>query len=89
MFAPVEVKHVGGHGVGGFQLACDARDETVVGRLRSSKRRERKPFALMARDLDVVRRFCRVGSLDEALLESAAAPIVIMDASGAEKVARA
>lgn len=67
--------------LGGFQLACDAADETTVSRLRQQKRRERKPFALMARDLTVIRRYCVVTEVDEALLLSPAAPIVIMDAN--------
>jgi hydrogenase maturation protein HypF len=66
-------------GLGGFQLACDAGDEAAVARLRQRKRRERKPLALMARDLDVVRRYCRVGAEAAALLQSPAAPIVILD----------
>ncbi|MEJ7669652.1 MAG: carbamoyltransferase HypF [Casimicrobiaceae bacterium] len=74
-------------GLGGFQLACDAGNETAVARLRQLKRRERKPFALMARDLDVARRYCVVAAIEEALLQSPAAPIVIMNANGSERVA--
>ncbi|MGI9027157.1 MAG: carbamoyltransferase HypF [Burkholderiaceae bacterium] len=66
-------------GLGGFQLACDARDQAAVAKLREKKHRDGKPFALMARDLDVIRRYCIVTGADEALLRSPAAPIVIMD----------
>lgn len=65
-------------GVGGFHLACDASDESAVAELRRRKRRIAKPFALMARDVDVVRRYCRVRAEDEALLRSTAAPITLM-----------
>lgn len=65
-------------GIGGFQLACDATNEEVVSRLREMKHRERKPFALMVRDLDVGRSFCEIGDAEAALLKSAAAPIVIV-----------
>ncbi len=65
-------------GLGGFQLACDAGDQIAVSRLRRSKHRERKPFALMARDVEMLRRYCDVGAQEEVLLRSAAAPIVIM-----------
>ena len=76
-------------GLGGFQLACDATNETAVARLRERKHREGKPFALMARDMAVIRRHCIVTESDEALLQSAAAPIVIMDArSNAENTAQ-
>lgn len=74
-------------GLGGFQLACDARNEDAVARLRQRKHRERKPFALMARDLGVVRRHCIVSDDDEALLTSAAAPIVIMQVQGGAPLA--
>ncbi|MFL9899356.1 carbamoyltransferase HypF [Paraburkholderia fungorum] len=74
-------------GLGGFQLACHASDETAVARLRRLKRRERKPFALMARDLQAVRRYCTPGEAECALLASASGPIVIMSADGAECVA--
>ena len=66
-------------GLGGFQLACDAGNQSAVAKLRKKKHREAKPFALMARDLDVVRRYCVVSPIDEALLQGPAAPIVIMD----------
>ena len=46
-------------GLGGYQLACDATKAEVVARLRRLKRRERKPFALMARDLEVIRALLR------------------------------
>ncbi|MBA3505561.1 MAG: carbamoyltransferase HypF, partial [Betaproteobacteria bacterium] len=74
-------------GLGGFQLACDAGNEAAVARLRQLKQRERKPFALMARDLDVVRRYCVVAATEEALLQSPAAPIVIMTADGSDRIA--
>ncbi|HEX3638847.1 MAG TPA: carbamoyltransferase HypF [Paraburkholderia sp.] len=74
-------------GLGGFQLACHASDETAVARLRRLKRRERKPFALMAHDLQAVRRYCVPSEAECALLASAGGPIVIMSADGAECVA--
>jgi hydrogenase maturation protein HypF len=66
-------------GLGGYQLACDATSEESVARLRERKRRERKPFALMARDLDVIRRYCIVSELEAEALCSPAAPIVLLE----------
>ncbi len=73
-------------GLGGFHLACDATNAEVVARLRQLKRRDAKPFALLARDLDVIRRYCSVGLEEERALVSAAAPIVLLRADGAERL---
>jgi hydrogenase maturation protein HypF len=69
-------------GLGGFHLACDATKADVVARLRRLKRRDGKPFALMARDLEVIRRYSSVGSAEERLLTGTAAPIVLLAADG-------
>ncbi|HTB48262.1 MAG TPA: carbamoyltransferase HypF [Acetobacteraceae bacterium] len=68
--------------LGGFHLACDATDAAAVARLRQAKRRDAKPFALMARDLDVIRRYAVVTDADAAALGSVAAPIVVLEARG-------
>ncbi|HKN29001.1 MAG TPA: carbamoyltransferase HypF [Roseiarcus sp.] len=73
-------------GLGGFQLACDAANAEAVARLRRLKRRDAKPFALMARDLDIVRRYCTVGPAEERALVGAAAPIVLLKADKAERL---
>jgi hydrogenase maturation protein HypF len=69
-------------GLGGYQLACDATRADVVARLRRLKRRDAKPFALMARDLDVIRRYCTVDSTHEQELAGPQAPIVLLPADG-------
>jgi len=65
-------------GLGGFHLMVDARDAAAIRRLRESKPRRAKPFALMARDLAQVRQFCIVSAAAEALLTSPEAPIVLL-----------
>ena len=67
-------------GLGGYLLATDAFNRESVQRLRDRKRRPHKPFAVMARDLAVARRFCAAPETAADLLESAQAPIVILDA---------
>ncbi len=69
-------------GIGGFHLACDAANAAAVAELRSRKRRFLKPFALMARDLETIGRYCRVGERESALLGSPAAPIVLLERRG-------
>ncbi|MBP2018894.1 hydrogenase maturation protein HypF [Symbiobacterium terraclitae] len=65
-------------GIGAFHLACDACDEEAVARLRRVKHRRHRPFALMARDLETVRRVARVSPAEEQTLASPAAPIVLL-----------
>jgi hydrogenase maturation protein HypF len=67
-------------GIGGFHLSCDATKADVVQRLRDRKRRPDKPFALMARDLDVIRKYADISEDEEALLRSPEAPIVLLKA---------
>lgn len=66
-------------GLGGFHLACNAHDAGAIMRLRARKRRPARPFAVMARDLATVRRYCRVGPLEAELLQGPAAPIVLLE----------
>lgn len=73
-------------GLGGYHLACDATKAGAVTRLRALKQRDTKPFALMARDLEVVRRFCHVSAEEAEILQSPAAPIVLLRTSGQEMV---
>ncbi|MBE7382355.1 MAG: carbamoyltransferase HypF [Leptolyngbya sp. SIO1E4] len=65
-------------GIGGIHLACDATHETAVSQLRQRKQRYHKPFALMVRDLSVIDPYCEVSDAERALLESPAAPIVLL-----------
>lgn len=76
-------------GLGGFHLACDAGNETAVEKLRRRKQRDNKPFALMARDLAVIREYCTPDTLEQKLLQSPEAPIVLLAANGAKKLAPA
>ncbi len=65
-------------GIGGFHLACDAQNERAVSSLRSRKFREDKPFAVMCRDMEEVRKHCEVNPEEERLLLSVERPIVIL-----------
>lgn len=72
--------------LGGYQLACDATRPEAVALLRQRKRRDAKPFALMARDLDVVRPYATLSDAEEAALTSREAPIVLLAATGPEEL---
>jgi hydrogenase maturation protein HypF len=69
-------------GIGGFHLACDAGSGTAVDELRRRKVRYHKALALMARDIDMVRRFAELDETGATLLHDRAAPIVVLDAAG-------
>ncbi len=73
-----EGRIVGIKGLGGFHIACDATNEEAVKLLRSRKKRPHKPFALMARDAEVVRKYVYLSKKEKELLESPRAPIFIL-----------
>jgi hydrogenase maturation protein HypF len=64
-------------GLGGYHLACRADDEAAVATLRIRKHREDRPFALMSPDVAAARALVELGGAEEALLGSAARPIVL------------
>ncbi|MFW0754103.1 carbamoyltransferase HypF [Pseudomonas sp. H11T01] len=74
-------------GIGGVHLACDASNTEAVDRLRQRKRREHKPFALMARNTQMIRRYCSLNPAQTAMLQEAAAPIVLLPIEGPERLA--
>lgn len=65
-------------GLGGFHIACDASNEEAVQKLRERKRKNNKPFALMAQDMDTIKKFCVVSGEEEHLLLSYRRPIVLL-----------
>ena len=74
-------------GIGGFQLLVDARNPHAVARLRERKHREEKPFALMMPSLEVARTYCEISPAEVQLLESQAAPIVLLQPKSGTDIA--
>jgi hydrogenase maturation protein HypF len=66
-------------GLGGFHLACDARNARAVARLRAAKGREEKPFAVMFASLAAIAPYARVDEAARALLQSCERPIVLLE----------
>ena len=69
-------------GIGGYHLACDAFNKKVIRILRERKKRYEKPFALMAKDLETIKKYCYVSKSEEKILESWEAPIVLLKKKG-------
>lgn len=65
-------------GVGGFHLACDATDDSAVGRLRDRKRRDAKPFAVMVRTTSDARLLGEVSASEAQLLTGPERPVVLL-----------
>ncbi|TVR91498.1 MAG: carbamoyltransferase HypF [Spirochaetaceae bacterium] len=65
-------------GTGGYHLVCDAFNEKAVQRLRTSKKREGKPFAVMFRDIAAVETVSTPNEAEIACLCSPARPIVLL-----------
>jgi hydrogenase maturation protein HypF len=65
-------------GLGGFHLACDASNATVVEELRRRKLRVDKPFAVMMATVEDAERACMLDVTERELLLSRERPIVIV-----------
>lgn len=68
-------------GLGGYHLACDARNPSAVAALRERKFRKEKPFALLVRTIEQARELAAVSPEHERLLASPARPIVLARAT--------
>ncbi len=65
-------------GIGGYHLAVDACNHVAVGRLRERKKRDEKPFAVMVPSLEAARELALMNEMEERLLRSPEAPIIIV-----------
>lgn len=64
-------------GLGGYHLACDARNAAAVRSLRNRKFRKEKPFALMVKDISLAHECVELSAEAESLMTSVARPIVL------------
>ncbi|GAC1597632.1 MAG: carbamoyltransferase HypF [Candidatus Velthaea sp.] len=67
-------------GIGGYHLACDARNATAVAALRARKFRKERPFAIMVRDAAKARELVVLDAESAKLLHGIARPIVLAKA---------
>ncbi|MFN3337002.1 MAG: carbamoyltransferase HypF, partial [Thermomicrobium sp.] len=67
-------------GIGGYHLACDARNVAAVQALRERKFRKEKPFALLVADLAAAAELVELNDAAREVLTSPARPIVLLPA---------
>jgi len=65
-------------GLGGYHLACDPFNTKAVKKLRSLKKREGKPFAIMFSSIKEIRNHTKISMEEKKILESPEAPIVLV-----------
>lgn len=73
-------------GAGGYNLMADPFNPDAVAALREIKAREQKPFAVMFRDIDEIRKISYVNKVEQRLLESSAKPIILLERKPAEQI---
>ena len=73
-----EGKIVAMKGLGGYHLACDAKNEEAVNCLRIAKNRDGKPFAVMTKNLETLKTFADYTDEEEKLINSWRKPIVLL-----------
>ncbi len=65
-------------GLGGFHLACDARNADAVARLRLRKNREQKPFAVMGANVASLLPYATMSAPERVLLRRRERPVVLL-----------
>lgn len=65
--------------IGGYNLVADPFNSKAVSKLREIKHRESKPFAVMFRNLEEIKRYCHLNDVEAKLLESSARPIILLE----------
>jgi hydrogenase maturation protein HypF len=65
-------------GLGGFHLACDARNAQAVARLRLRENGAEKPLSVMMANVASVTPYAAVSSQERGLLESRERPVVLL-----------
>ena len=73
-------------GVGGYNLMADPFNPEAVAALREIKAREQKPFAIMFKSIEQIKKIAYVSEVEQNLLESSAKPIILLERKPAEEL---
>lgn len=65
-------------GMGGFHIVCDATNDRAIKRVREFKKRATKPFAVMFKDLENIKKYAYISEKEESFLVSKERPIVLL-----------
>ncbi|MFW6383282.1 MAG: carbamoyltransferase HypF [Nanoarchaeota archaeon] len=71
-------------GIGGFHLACKT-DSYVVGKLRELLKRDDKPFAIMVKDIEMLKKIAKTTTLEKEIIQSPERSIVVVEKKEKEK----
>lgn len=65
--------------IGGYHFVCLPESVAAVEKLRLLKLREKKPFAVMFKDIEAIKEYAFAKEKEEELLKSSARPIVLLE----------
>lgn len=65
-------------GLSGYNLVCDAFNVKAIERLRNIKKRDKKAFAVMFSDINILKEFAYINVKEKEVLLSSRRPIVIL-----------
>jgi len=74
-------------GIGGYHLCCDATNENAVRLLRERKKRPMKPFAVMMKDIETAKKYCKITAEQEEILTGHQKPIILLEKKENTKLA--
>lgn len=65
-------------GTGGYHLICNAFHPQSIQKLRKLKKRDNKPFALMGKSLEIIKKYACINDHEHQLLDSWRRPVVLL-----------
>ena len=73
-------------GIGGYTLICDARNKNAIKTLRERKKRPKKPFAIMFKNIKMLEKYAKITTKEKGFLKSQIAPITLCQAKPDSKL---